>query len=338
MYISVVVPVYNLNSILSDALQSLVAQTFRDFEIIVVDDCSNDGSAALAENVLKVANVDYTIIRHEHNRGVSAARNTGLRAARGKYVIFFDGDDLAEPDFVERLYERISKHDGDVTFCGYKTREKSSGIEKMFPSLDSSASMTSDELLRARLLNKVVAMFWAAIYRREFLLNNDIVLTEGRIAGEDVEFVTKVIASGARASFIKDCLYIYMQHEGMGTRKSKSSRDAEIKRYLHHTEAHFDEAEFIMKHMNSRTARHFAEDYIIPIGYQRMFAVYAARNSRDDFARLLRNEKARNALKRSYRSFFDKPEVFMKSLFLIFFPCLYYRKYYNRFNRNANEV
>lgn len=331
--VSVIIPVYNLENRIGATLNSLCSQSFHSFEIIVVDDCSMDGSAARAEAVLAASGVPYRLIRHEKNRGVSAARNTGLAAARGKYVIFFDGDDLAEPDFIVRLYESVTENDGDAAFCGYKTREASDGREKKYPSLGANAHLTQDELLRLRLLNKVTLMFWAALYRREFLLSNGISLTEGRIAGEDGEFVTKVIAAGAKTSFIKDCMYIYMQHADMGTRKSETSRDASITRYLHHTEAHFDEADFISEHMDTSIARHFVNSCILLIGYQRMLAVYAAWNSQERFDAMLHDGKVRKILLQSFRSFFEKPGIFIKSLWILLFPKIYYKNYYVRFNK-----
>ena len=206
--VSVIVPVYNLEHVLANTLESLALQTFRDFEIIVVDDNSMDGSAGLAEDVLNTFGVVHSVIRHQDNLGVSAARNTGLSVARGTYVIFFDGDDLAESNFVSCLYESISNNDVDAVFCGYKTRESKSGKETFYPSCEAMPASTQDAILRLRLLNKITAMMWAAIYKREYLIRNNICFTEKRIAGEDVEFVTKVIAAGAKLSFIKECLYI----------------------------------------------------------------------------------------------------------------------------------
>ncbi len=331
--VSVIVPVYNLENRIADTLNSLCAQSFRDFEIIVVDDCSCDQSISRAETALKSSGAHYRVLHHDKNKGVSAARNTGLASAKGKYVIFFDGDDLAEPDFVARLYESIIKNDGDAAFCGYKTREASNGKEKMYPSWDTEAYITQDELLRLRLLNRITALLCSAIYKREFLVSKGILLTEGRIAGEDVEFVTKVIAAGAKTSFIKDCLYIYLQHAEMGTRKSQASREKAIIRYLHHTEAHFDEAAFIQTHMSSVVSRHLVEGYILPIAYQRMLAVCAARGSKEDFKRMLKDPRVRKILLQGVRSFFEKPGILAKSLWILFLPRLYYKIYYLRFNR-----
>lgn len=331
--VSVVIPAYNLESMIGAAVGSLAAQSFRDFEIIVVDDCSNDATFERARDALDASGVEHRLMRHDRNKGVSAARNTGLMAARGEYVIFFDGDDLAEHDFISRLYGSVSENGGDAAFCGYKTRDAANGKEKLYPSMSGTPLMTQDELLRRRLLNRITALFCSAIYRREFLLENGIRLTEGRTAGEDVEFVTKVIAAGAKVSFVKDCLYIYLQHENMGTRKSESSREKMITRYKHHTDAHFDEAAFIRSHMRTNTAKHIVDTYVIPIGLQRMLAVYAASGADDDYRKMLADKNVRGILFRSFRSFFDKPGVFIKSLYALLFPRLYYKTYYVRFNK-----
>jgi len=95
--VSVIIPAYNAAGFISETLQSVFAQTYRDFEIIVVNDGSPD-TAAL-EAVLRPF-ADRLVYLPQENRGVSAARNTGIRAARGRYVAFLDSDDLWEPEFL----------------------------------------------------------------------------------------------------------------------------------------------------------------------------------------------------------------------------------------------
>ena len=102
MRFSVIIPLYNKGPYLSKALASVIAQTFRDFELIVVDDGSTDDSFKVAQDVLKDADVKHQLIRQE-NTGVSMARNNGVMAASGDYICFLDADDWWAPSFLERM-------------------------------------------------------------------------------------------------------------------------------------------------------------------------------------------------------------------------------------------
>lgn len=108
---SVIVPLYNKAPYVVKALKSIVHQTFRDFELIVVDDGSTDGSAIIAENYLNEAGVNVSWrIMHQPNSGVSAARNNGVVASSGAYITFLDADDWWKPNFLEELTKLISDY------------------------------------------------------------------------------------------------------------------------------------------------------------------------------------------------------------------------------------
>lgn len=104
--ISVVLPVYNVAPYIGQCLESILSQSFENFELLCVDDCGNDGSMAIAQ---EFADRDkrITILRHDENRGVSAARNTGMNRARGKFIAFIDSDDWVLQDFLQSLHASI---------------------------------------------------------------------------------------------------------------------------------------------------------------------------------------------------------------------------------------
>ena len=112
--VSVIVPTYNNESKIFDTIKSIIAQDYPNIEIIVVNDASSDATESVARNALKDCGREFSIIEHKENRGVSAARNTGLDAARGEYVWFCDGDDLAERELVSTLMTLVMKHDCDA--------------------------------------------------------------------------------------------------------------------------------------------------------------------------------------------------------------------------------
>lgn len=114
--ISIIVPVYNVREYLPQCINSILAQTFTNFELILVDDGSTDGSGRICDSF---TNKDCRIkVIHKANAGVSAARNTGIQAASGKYIIFVDSDDYVEPDYCAELYQQIIQHPNSWVFCG----------------------------------------------------------------------------------------------------------------------------------------------------------------------------------------------------------------------------
>lgn len=107
-YFSVVIPTYNRQNLVEKAIRSVLNQLFKDFEIIVADDCSTDKTLEIVEN-LSVSNL--RIFQNEVNKGNAGARNLGARNAKGKYICYLDSDDQYHPDFLEQMYRLIKKYD-----------------------------------------------------------------------------------------------------------------------------------------------------------------------------------------------------------------------------------
>src|SRR5688572_9544736 len=116
--VSVVVTAYNLEAFIAQCLETIISQTFTDFECIVVNDGSIDNTRKIVEQYTK-KDSRLRLISKE-NGGVSTARNTGFDAAQGEYIIFLDGDDFFEPHLLERLYDKIIKHGADIAVCNFK--------------------------------------------------------------------------------------------------------------------------------------------------------------------------------------------------------------------------
>ena len=111
MVFSVIIPLFNKAPYVSRALESVIGQSFRDYELIVVDDGSNDGSIDVAKSVLKKTSVDYKLIS-QSNAGVSTARNNGVVASNGDYICFLDADDWWDPNFLEKMAWLIREYPG----------------------------------------------------------------------------------------------------------------------------------------------------------------------------------------------------------------------------------
>lgn len=117
-YLSIIVPIYNKAGYLDECVNSILAQTFKDFELILVNDGSRDNSGEICEK-FKLADDRVTVI-HQTNQGVSAARNAGLDCSTGKYIGFVDADDILDADMYESLLKNADDHKADISICGVK--------------------------------------------------------------------------------------------------------------------------------------------------------------------------------------------------------------------------
>lgn len=116
--LSVIVPVYNVAAYLEECVNSILSQTFRDFELILIDDGSTDGSGEKCELLAK-QDARITVV-HQHNQGLSAARNTGIEMAQGQYFAFVDSDDYIEPEMFQRQMEASQRYDADLVMCRFR--------------------------------------------------------------------------------------------------------------------------------------------------------------------------------------------------------------------------
>ncbi|WP_294542749.1 glycosyltransferase [uncultured Gemmiger sp.] len=203
--ISVVVPVYNSAPYLETCLRSLLAQTWQDWEAILVDDGSTDGSARLCDTWAKKE--PRLRVIHQKNAGVSAARNAGIAAARGEYLAFVDADDWVEPDYLQTLFNCIGSHDMAVC-CVW---DLSDWNEKVC------GETVSLQVLRttpSRYANPVFINYACNKLYRTALVRPAIRFPEGVRRCEDAYFAQDCLLACRSIAVCPDKLYHYEQHEG----------------------------------------------------------------------------------------------------------------------------
>ena len=212
--ISVIVPVYNVKPYLPKCIGSLLGQTFSDYEIILVDDGSLDGSGDLCD---MYAEQDNIRVIHQKNGGLSAARNTGTVYADGEYLTYLDSDDYVAPRYLECLYHNIIKYKADVSVCGYRLaweHEDGTVTEEKEKKEQVMEYCISGHAAAARIVEKnergmIVA--WGKLYHRKW--KELLVYPEGRI-NED-EFVTyKILYESRHVAVTTRKYYCYRQREG----------------------------------------------------------------------------------------------------------------------------
>lgn len=212
--ISVIVPVYNVKKYLVECLESLLVQTHCPIEIVIVDDRSTDGSFEIAEQYAKGYS-NITLVRHDRNRGLAAARNTGIDSAKGDYIAFVDSDDYVSPDYIMVLYKNLVKYDVDMSICGrYLAFESPAGIKLMQEgcSAYSYKCLSNRETIRALNCYRAFDMSMCSkLIKRE--LFKGVVFPEGLLC-EDF-YVCHQLAFKLHASYYDPIpLYYYRQRPG----------------------------------------------------------------------------------------------------------------------------
>jgi glycosyltransferase involved in cell wall biosynthesis len=214
--ISLIIPVYNVERYIERCVRSVLAQTFRDFEVILVDDGSSDESIRCAQAILdRDGGIEYTVVKHDVNKGVSAARNTGLDAARGAYVYFPDSDDYIETNMLERLYTLSKETDADIVMCGSQSVYDDGQTPAVIDIPDIKGVLDGDGAVLALLQGKCRAYLCMQLFRKS--LFDGLRFPEGRIY-EDRLRLPFLFLRARRILFIQDILYNYVQREGSITR------------------------------------------------------------------------------------------------------------------------
>ena len=211
--ISVILPVYNVECYIADCINSLLKQTYNDFEVIIVDDGSPDSSAQIAEEILSKSSIPYKII-HTENRGVSAARNTGVLNAEGEYVVMVDSDDTVSPEFLSDFMGMTQKNTNSNIFsCSFKV--VSANPDELCKIKGDICSFTAEQAQQLFMSRSVKFLLPALMLKKSFLTENELWLDEDVRYSEDVQFIWKCLAHNEQnVVHTSKQNYIYILHEG----------------------------------------------------------------------------------------------------------------------------
>ena len=203
--LSVIVPVYGVEAYVGRCAESLLGQTLAPerVEYIFVDDCSPDGSVPELRKVIgRHPERQCRILRHEVNRGLPAARNTGLAAATGTYVYHCDSDDRLEPQMLEKLLDAALAKDADIVWCDFFL--EGSGSRRRMAARD---YRTADDLLRrGYLAGDMKYNVWNKLVRRS--LYDGVSFPEGHSMGEDMTMIP-LAAKASKVAYVPEALYNY---------------------------------------------------------------------------------------------------------------------------------
>ena len=235
--ISVVVPLYNAAEYVGECLDSLLIQTFQDFEVIVVDDCSTDNSVEVVEKYRPKFNGRLKLTKTEKNSGGGGyvSRNVGFKLARGKYVYFADADDFLLGTALETFYMAAEEYNTDIVYTAahyylekpndvYLLRD-GTGKELAAQGMEDNLALTvndTDKILHELIFDKGFTTAWAHFVRREFLLQNSITFPEILKAGDYV-WVINMYCHTKRFLRLTTPLYFYRRYNVNSVSQSKTA-------------------------------------------------------------------------------------------------------------------
>lgn len=248
--LSIIVPVYKVEKYLSACLDSILVQTYANFELIVIDDGSPDGCADICESY--AARDQRVRVIHQQNAGLAAARNRGLDEAKGELIGFVDSDDTISPDMYSVLYEALSASKADICVCNYRC------VDEMGHPVGEEDLPIKDEVIVGvsaiiKKLEEDKNWFWVTawnkLYRRELL--ESLRFPQGKLH-EDEFIIHHILVRCNKAACVSEALYIYLKRGGSITGSSFTLNRLDA------AEALFDRAKVLMEHGVSSYSAYYA--------------------------------------------------------------------------------
>ena len=211
--ISIIIPVFNVEAYLPICIESILSQTFKNLEVILINDGSTDTSGQICDNYAKR---DHRIqVFHKKNEGQSMARNLGLEKSRGKYILYLDSDDCyIEVDCLYKLFNIMEKDKYDFVLFGSVMGTALEEAVNRYGSYDLDIFRRSNrnEIFRYMIKeNKQLACMWNKIIRKKFLQENQIIL-QGDIIGEDIEWSIMLFRQAKKIGAVNDIFHFYRQN------------------------------------------------------------------------------------------------------------------------------
>ncbi|MCL5031915.1 MAG: glycosyltransferase [Thermotogae bacterium] len=218
--ISVIIPAYNVENYIGKIINDLENQTFKDFELIIIDDCSKDNTLKIIKESLKNSSMNYQVIISSENGGVSKARNIGMNRASGKYLYFVDADDRIEKECLYTLKQDIEDLQADISIVNYNfTDEKLNVLPNSlsFP-FNHRINYESHEFLEKVIKGYYLVYIGSLLYSKALIDKHKTKFVEGAKAGEDREFLIKAIYHSNKITLNNRILFHYVQNQISSTR------------------------------------------------------------------------------------------------------------------------
>lgn len=254
--ISIITPVYNAENYLKNYIESVLAQTYKDFELILINDCSTDKSLEIC-NYYKSIDSRIIVLCQQQNCGISKTRNLGLSQAKGEYIMFSDDDDYWPNNAIQILWENMNKYNSDIAIGGfYKVcnnvvkRKKFKAAKKIY---------THENSIKYYLnYNTIYGFPWGKLYKKEIL--NNVKFPEDAVLGEDAIFTFETIMNSNNISFTRKPVYYYRVRKDSFSLHGGDINDREM--------TTLDQLNYIKKYINNPIVRKNYNIFSFELKYQ----------------------------------------------------------------------
>lgn len=217
--VSIIIPIYNVAHYVERCLLSVMKQSYHDIECLLIDDCGTDDSITISEKLIKnySGSIQFRILHHQFNRGLSAARNTGILAAKGDYIFFLDSDDWISNDCIQKMVDAIEEEKGIEMVMGGVMRIG----DKMQWDCFLAKGIYKSNIIEYACSYKIYTMAWNKLIRTDFIKRNNLFFKEG-LLHEDVLWNVQVACYLKKIASIEEKTYFYLIREGsIQTNKSQ---------------------------------------------------------------------------------------------------------------------
>lgn len=218
MKVSIVIPVYNVEQYIGECLNSIYNQELTDFEVLCIDDKGNDKSIEKVKCFIRENKItNLKIIEHQENKGLSEARNTGIKEAKGDYICFLDSDDMINANSLNTMVDLAIKNDLDILEANleeiFETDMKISVLNEQERERKNTEILTGTEyFLKVCKENTFVPMVWCRIYKAKYLLDGKYEF-KPNLKFEDEEFSPRAIINADRIQYVDEKFYIYRRRD-----------------------------------------------------------------------------------------------------------------------------
>lgn len=230
--ISVIIPVYNAEKYMAQCLDSILNQTFQDFEAIVVDDGSTDGSVEIIEHYI-ATDCRICLIRQEQNKGPMVARQEGCNISKGCYIFFCDGDDTLPNNAFELLYNTAILNNADIV-VGHINIIDANGNVRLFRKEELNYGVDSVSVYKSLFNGELSHNLCAKLFKKELLKEHQYLTVSNMRNGEDALLFYQIVEHCSKITCVENCVYNYIQHSTSSTHIPISLENVDKLMFLQH--------------------------------------------------------------------------------------------------------
>ncbi|NFG60801.1 MULTISPECIES: glycosyltransferase [unclassified Clostridium] len=300
--VSIITPVYNVEECIEKSVNSVINQTCKEFEFLLIDDGSKDRSIEIAKSLLEGSDINFKIITQE-NAGVSCARNRGINIASGEYITFLDSDDYIDSRFVELMYEKAKKTECDIVFCDYSEVDNNGNVLVKNRTNYLNDFISGKEAALLQLKDEITIGMRSAIYKNSVIQNNNLLFDTNRKYGEDMVFVVKALLYSNKVISVNEILAFYVIWGNSVTQNVS----------LKHLDCYYsyiDLLNYVKKDSNLKEIENFLSEFKIQYSISHVFSILGKDpNFHKDLFKFLSQEDVKSYLKNYKIQKFDKNNI-----------------------------